>query len=111
MLIVEVLSPRPPPMTAASSSPTTAGIAPVAQILVVASEDRHVEVWRGAKDGWRLRDLIGDAAIPLAIDGQPLPVVATYDGAELSRQREPGPRPLSCADADFPGRRGFRGSR
>jgi Uma2 family endonuclease len=55
-------------------------LASVEQILMVATEDRHVEVWRRADDGWRVRDLIGDAAIPLALDGQPLPLAAIYDG-------------------------------
>jgi hypothetical protein len=43
---------------------------------MVASEDRHVEVWRRAEDGWNVQDLIGDAAIPLALAGQPLPLAA-----------------------------------
>jgi hypothetical protein len=54
--------------------------AKVEQILMVASEDRHAEVWRRAEDGWNVQDLIGDAAIPLAIDGQPLPLAAICDG-------------------------------
>jgi Uma2 family endonuclease len=58
-------------------------IASVEQILVVASEDRHVEVWRRAADGWKVQDLIGDAAISLAIDGQPLPLATVYDGVAL----------------------------
>jgi hypothetical protein len=55
----------------------------VEQILLVASEDRHVEVWRRAEDGWMVQDLIGDATLPLAIDGQPLPLAAVYDGVAL----------------------------
>ena len=47
---------------------------------MVASEDRHVEAWLRAEDGWNVQDLIGDAAIPLAIDGQPLPLATVYDG-------------------------------
>jgi Uma2 family endonuclease len=58
-------------------------IASVEQILMVASEDRHVEVWRRAQDGWKVQDLIGDAAIPLAIDGEPLPLAAIYDAVAL----------------------------
>jgi Uma2 family endonuclease len=58
-------------------------IAEVEQILLVTSEDRHVEVWRRAEDGWKVQDLIGDAAIPLAIDGQPLPLAAVYEGVAL----------------------------
>ena len=54
----------------------------VEEILMMASEDRHVEVWRRAKDGWNVQDLIGDAAIPLSIDGQP-PLAAIYDGVAL----------------------------
>jgi Uma2 family endonuclease len=40
-------------------------ISSVEQILLVASEDRNAEVWLRAEDGWKVRDLIGDAAIPL----------------------------------------------
>jgi Uma2 family endonuclease len=58
-------------------------IASVEQILVVASEDRHVEVWRRAADGWAVQDLIGDAAIRLALDDQPLPLAAVYDAVAL----------------------------
>jgi Uma2 family endonuclease len=58
-------------------------IASVEQILLVASEDRHAEIWLRAEDGWKVQDLIGDAAIPLAIDGQPLPLAAVYDGVAL----------------------------
>jgi Uma2 family endonuclease len=55
-------------------------IASVEQIFLIASEDRHVEVWLRPADGWKVQDMIGDAAIPLAIDGQPLPRTAIYDG-------------------------------
>jgi hypothetical protein len=55
----------------------------VEQILLVASEDRHVEVWRRAEDGWKVQDLIGATAIPLANDGQPLPLAAICDRVAL----------------------------
>jgi Uma2 family endonuclease len=58
-------------------------IASVEQILLVASEDRHVEVWRRAEDGWKVQDLIGDAAIPLALDGRPLPLADVYEGVAV----------------------------
>jgi Uma2 family endonuclease len=58
-------------------------LATVEQIRLIASEDRHVEVWRRAGDGWRVQDLIGDAAIPLALDGEPLPLAAIYDAVAL----------------------------
>lgn len=82
-LIVEV----PSPTTAAHDRGIKLAdyrkIASVEQVLLVASGDRHVEVWRRAEDGWRVQDLIGDAAISLAIGGEPLPLTAVYDGVAL----------------------------
>jgi hypothetical protein len=49
-------------------------LASVEQILLIATEDRHVGLWRRAEDGWKVQDLIGDAAIPLALDGKPRPL-------------------------------------
>jgi Uma2 family endonuclease len=80
-LIVEVLSPS---TAAHDRGVKLADYRKIAQqILLVGSEDRHVEVWRRAGNGWKVDDLIGDAAIPLAIDGQPLPLAAIYDGVAL----------------------------
>jgi hypothetical protein len=42
---------RPRPRRQARRLPQ---IAPVEQILLVGSEDRHVEVWRRAGDGWKV---------------------------------------------------------
>jgi Uma2 family endonuclease len=82
-LIVEVLSPSTAAHDRGVKLTDYRRIASVEQILVVASEDRHVEVWRRAADGWTVQDLIGDAAILLAIDGQPLPLAAVYEGVAL----------------------------
>jgi len=82
-LIVEVLSPSTAAHDRGVKLADYRRIASVEQILVVASEDRHVEVWRRAPDGWKVQDLIGDAAILLAIDGQPLPLAAVYDAVAL----------------------------
>ena len=82
-LIVEVLSPSTAAHDRGVKLADYRKIAAVEQILMVASEDRHVEVWRRAEDGWKVQDLIGDAAIPLAIDAQPLPLAAIYDGVAL----------------------------
>jgi Uma2 family endonuclease len=79
-LIVEVLSPTTAAHDRGVKLADYRRIASVEQILLVASEERHVEVWRRAEDGWKVQDLIGDAAIPLAIDGQPLPLADVYDG-------------------------------
>jgi Uma2 family endonuclease len=34
-------------------------------------------------DRWEVQDLIGDAALSLVLDGQPLPLAALYDGVAL----------------------------
>jgi Uma2 family endonuclease len=82
-LIVEVLSPSTAAHDRGVKLADYRRIASVEQILMVSSEDRHVEVWRRAEEGWRVQDLIGDAAFPLAIDGQPLPLATIYDGVAL----------------------------
>jgi Uma2 family endonuclease len=82
-LIVEVLSPSTAAHDRGVKLADYRRIAAVEQILLIASEDRHVEVWRRAEDGWKVQDLIGDAALSLAIDGRPLPLADIYDGVAL----------------------------
>jgi Uma2 family endonuclease len=82
-LIVEVLSPTTAAHDRGVKVVDYRKVASVEQILLAAREDRHVEVWRRAENGWNVQDLIGDALIPLAIDGQPLPLAAIYDGVAL----------------------------
>jgi Uma2 family endonuclease len=82
-LIIEVLSPSTAAHDRGVKLVDCRKLAAVEQILMIASEDRHVEVWRRAEDGWKVQDLIGDAAIPLAIDGQPLPLADIYGGVAL----------------------------
>ena len=82
-LIVEVLSPTTAAHDRGVKLADYRRLASVEQILLIASEDRHVEVWRRAEDGWKVQDLIGDAAIALAIDGQPLPLADIYGGVAL----------------------------
>ena len=82
-LIVEVLSPSTAAHDRGVKLADYRRTVTVERILMIASEDRHVEVWLRAEDAWKVQDLIGDAAIPIAIDGQPLPLTAIYDGAAL----------------------------
>jgi Uma2 family endonuclease len=82
-LIVEVLSPSTAVHDRGVKLADYRKLASVEQILLVTSEDRHVEVWRRAEDGWKVQDLIGDAEVPLALDGQPLPLAAICDGVAL----------------------------
>jgi Uma2 family endonuclease len=82
-LIVEVLSPSTAAHDRGVKLADYRKLAEVEQILLVASEDRHVEVWRRAGDGWNVQDLIGDAAVPLTINGPPLPLADIYEGVAL----------------------------
>ena len=82
-LIVEVLSPSTAAHDRGVKLADYRRLASVEQILMVASEDRHVEVWRRTEDGWKVQDLIGDATIPLVLDQEPLPLAAVYEGVAL----------------------------
>jgi Uma2 family endonuclease len=82
-LIVEVLSPSTAAHDRGIKLADYRRLASVEQILMVASEDRHVEVWRRTEDGWKVQDLIGDATIPLVLDQEPLPLAAVYEGVAL----------------------------
>lgn len=82
-LIVEALSPSTVAHDRGIKLADYRRIAAVEQILLVASEDRHVEVWQRAADGWKVQDLIGEATVPLAIGGEPLPLAAIYEGVAL----------------------------
>jgi Uma2 family endonuclease len=64
-LMVEVLSPSTAAHDRGVKLADYRRLTAVEQILMVASGDRHVEVWRRAEDGWKVQDPIGDAAIRL----------------------------------------------
>jgi Putative restriction endonuclease len=93
-LIVEVLSPSTAAHDRGVKLADYRKLGTVEQILMVASEDRNLEVWRRAKDGWNVEDLIGDAAIALSIDGQPPPLAAIYGGVALQSKSSAPTRSL-----------------
>jgi hypothetical protein len=57
--------------------------AAVEQILLVASEDRHVESWRRAEDGWKVQDTDRRRRSPACARRGTLPFAAIYDGVAL----------------------------
>ena len=68
-MIIEVLSPTTAEHDRGGKLYDYRGIAPVQEIALVASEQRHVEVWRRRGAKWEVEDLIGDAALELeAVD-------------------------------------------
>lgn len=50
----------------------------VQAIVLVASERRHVEVWRRRGSKWEIEDLIGDAELELDVLPQPVPLAEIY---------------------------------
>jgi Uma2 family endonuclease len=82
-LVVEVLSPSTAAHDRGLKLADYRRIASVEQILMVASEDRHVEAWRRIADGWTVHDLIGEATLALAVTGRPLPLAEIYEGVAL----------------------------
>lgn len=50
----------------------------VQAIVLVASERRHIEVWRRRGSKWEIEDLIGDAELELNVLARPVPLAEIY---------------------------------
>ena len=59
---------------------------------------------RRAADGWKVHDLIGDAALPLALDGQPFALADIYEGVYALGSRPAAAVAPSSRSADSSGR-------
>ena len=62
-MIVEVLSPSTEDHDRGRKVPDYREIPSLQEILVVASQERRVELWRREGDHWRVEDLIGEATV------------------------------------------------
>ena len=62
----------------AASSTTIVGSNSVQEIALVASEQRHVEIWRRRGAKWEVEDLIGDSALALETVGINIPFATIY---------------------------------
>jgi Uma2 family endonuclease len=80
ILIVEVLSPSTQLHDRGRKLDDYRLLPSVAEILLVASEQRHVQHWRRDGPRWIVEDLIGDADLRLAAVPDPIPLAAVYDG-------------------------------
>lgn len=78
VLIVEVLSPSTSQVDRWRKVADYRALASVLEILVVFSDERRVELQRRSADGWRVEDLIGQAALTLACCASPIPLDALY---------------------------------
>jgi Uma2 family endonuclease len=81
VLIVEVLSPSTQLHDRGRKLDDYRGLPSVEEILLVASEQRHVQHWRRDGPRWIVEDLIGDADLRLAVVPDPVPFAAVYEGS------------------------------
>jgi Uma2 family endonuclease len=79
ILIVEVLSPSTADHDRGSKLAAYRRIDSVREILLVSSQERHVELWRRDAGGWRVVDLIGEAEIRLETVDATVPLAALYE--------------------------------
>ena len=85
VLIVEVLSPSTGHIDRLRKLADYRTLSSIQEILIVFPDERRVEVLRRTPEGWRVEDLIGQAAIGLAVCATPIPLDALY------RDLLPGP--------------------
>jgi Uma2 family endonuclease len=80
VLIVEVLSPSTSQVDRFRKLADYRALASVQEILVVFADERRAQLQRHGADGWRVEDLIGQAALTLACCTSPIPLDALYAG-------------------------------
>jgi Uma2 family endonuclease len=78
VLILEVLSPSTSQIDRWRKVADYRALASVKEILVLFSDERRVELQRRTADGWRVEDLIGQAALTLGCCAGPIPLDALY---------------------------------
>ena len=88
VLIVEVLSPSTEDHDRGRKVPDYREIPSLQEILVVASQERRVELWRREGDHWRVEDLIGEATVRLESCEASIPLAAIYAHVDLAADRQ-----------------------
>ncbi len=83
VVIVEVLSPSTEDHDRGRKVPDYREIPSLQEILVVASQERRVELWRREGDHWRVEDLIGEATVRLESCDASIPLRAIYAHVDL----------------------------
>ena len=78
VVVIEVLSPSTVEHDRGRKAHDYRRIPSVQEIALVASEQRHVEVWRRRGAKWEVEDPIGGAALELEAVGVAIPFAATY---------------------------------
>jgi len=78
VVILEVLSPTTMAHDRGLKLYDYRRIPSVQEIVLIASEQRHTEVWRRQGAKWEVEDLIGDAVLELEAVGIAIPLAAIY---------------------------------
>jgi Uma2 family endonuclease len=78
VVVIEVLSPSTIEHDRGRKAYDYRRIPSVQEIVLVASEQRHVEIWRRRGTKWEVEDLIGDAGLELEVVGGQIPFAAIY---------------------------------
>jgi Uma2 family endonuclease len=89
VLIVEVLLPSTEDHDRGRKVPDYREIPSLQEILVVASQERRVELWRREGDHWRVEDLIGEAMVRLESCDASIPLAAIYAHVDLAGADQP----------------------
>lgn len=86
VVIVEVLCPSTDQVDRWRKVADYRTLPSVEEIVVVFSDDRRVEVQRRTSEGWKVEDLIGQAALDLRCCGASVPLDAVYRDLLPERQ-------------------------
>jgi Uma2 family endonuclease len=78
VVVIEVLSPSTIEHDRGRKAYDYRRIPSVREIVLVASDQRHVEIWRRRGAKWEVEDVIGDAALELEAVGVAIPFAAIY---------------------------------
>jgi Uma2 family endonuclease len=78
VVVIEVLSPSTVEHDRGRKAYDYRRIESVQEIVLVASEQRHIVIWRRRGTKWEVEDLIGDAALELEAVGVTISLAAIY---------------------------------
>ena len=78
VVVIEVLSPSTIEHDRGRKAYDYRRIPSVREIVLVASEQRHIVIWRRRGSKWEVEDLIGDAALELESVSVKIPAAAIY---------------------------------
>jgi Uma2 family endonuclease len=78
VVVIEVLSPTTAEHDRGGKLYDYRRITSIQEIALVASEQRHIEIWRRRGAKWEVEDLIGDAVLELETIGVTVPFARVY---------------------------------